>query len=376
MTTSVLQLRTLPPSAAGTMRSATPLPPRLRAKFRRRKAHPVTNIVGAGWTSIHNPTNASDHLPGVECMAVQYGPNCPVYTNTVVHRGFSHSPPPDVRNLVRIVTGNVQDDDTDHCLGLLWTSNLVIHLSDYLAPPCAFDPAEMFFSVETKSTATIISNTIENIRKPDDLWPAIFHIELRATDTPRILDRCWIVVNSPETKTLFDAWFSKYSSDMSWTLFLPRPPAFLHLDENGNASLPSEASADWHSPNRISSGGYIHHAASYELRSFAVPGGYGHQATYDSSGILITNTISAGTADYRSPTGALMFGRKEDHRVEDMLPFVRALQLDGNPILMDNALSLLRENLPLNLDRPCLRQGPNTDKYIQLRPTLPTGILP
>lgn len=163
---------------------------------------------------------------------------------------------------------------------------------------------------------------------------------------------------------------------MNWTLSLPAPPSSLILDSSGNASLPAEATQSWHSPTRISEGAYIHHAAVFEIRSYAVSGGYGHQATYDANGKLITTTISAGTADYRAPTGAIMFGRKEDHRVEDMLPFVRALQLDGNPILVANRLSIFRENFPLNLNRPCLRQGTYTDKYIQLRPTLPSGTLP
>lgn len=335
-----------------------------------------TNFVGAAWTSTHNPTNAADHTPGVVEVDRAFGPLCPVAHDVDVIRGYNHSPPPDVRNLAQVVAGNPQDDETDHCVGLLWASNLVVRLDRLLDSSSAALSTHLSFSVQTSAEATITSNTIEKIRKPDDLWPAVFHVELHTGDTPRILDRCWIVVNNPRTKTLFDDWFVKHSANTNWTLSLPQPPSSLLLDSYGNASLPAEATRSWHSPERIPDGGYIHHAAVYEIRSYAVPGGYGHQATYDENGLLITTTISAGTADYRSPTGALMFGRKEDHRVEDMLPFVRALQLDGNPILVANRLSILRENLPLNLNRPCLRQGAYTDKYIRIRPTLPTGSLP
>ena len=335
-----------------------------------------TNFVGAGWTSTHNPTNAADHAPGITETDVFFGPLCPVAHDVNLIRGYKHSPTPDIRNLDRIVTGDPQDDETDHCVGILWTTNLVVRLEDLLDPSAIMEFDQLSFSVQTSAEATITSNTIEKIRKPDDLWPAVFHVELHSSDTPRVLDRCWIVVNSPQTKTLFVDWYSRHSSNTNWTLSLPAPPSSLILDSSGNASLPAEATQSWHSPTRISDGAFIHHAAIFEIRSYAVAGGYGHQATYDEEGHLIKSTISAGTADYRSPTGALMFGRKEDHRVEDMLPFVRALQLDGNPILVANRLSILRENLPLNLNRPCLRQGTYTDKYIQLRPTLPTGTLP
>ena len=81
---------------------------------------PQTNIVGAGWSSTHNPTNATDHLPHVEeVISQQYGPMCPVYTNTVVYAGWTHNTAILwIRNLVRILTGDPWDDDTDHCIAL------------------------------------------------------------------------------------------------------------------------------------------------------------------------------------------------------------------------------------------------------------------
>jgi hypothetical protein len=47
----------------------------------------------------------------------------------------------------------------------------------------------------------------------------------------------------------------------------------------------------------------------------------------------------------------------------DAQPFIRALQLDGNPVYPTD--------FNRNLNRPCIHKGANTDNYIQRRPVLP-----
>ena len=116
------------------------------------------------------------------------------------------------------------------------------------------------------------------------------------------------------------------------------------------------------------------HNVVFEIRSVPQPGAHGHQATYRADGALITNTIAAGTADFAAPSPKIYPRRLSRHRENDVLPFIRALQLDGNPCLPDNGLSAATELVPRNLNRPALFEGQNTRRYIEHRPPFPTGI--
>jgi len=109
---------------------------------------------------------------------------------------------------------------------------------------------------------------------------------------------------------------------------------------------------------------YLHHDAKYEMRSNPVSDKHGHQAMYDDQGQLITAPIAAGTADLYAPFDSLGIpSSAKKHRKEDVYPFIRALQLDGNPVLP--------RDINRNLNRPCIYMGSNTDKYIEKRPVLP-----
>ena len=113
----------------------------------------------------------------------------------------------------------------------------------------------------------------------------------------------------------------------------------------------------------------MHHDAKYEMRSMPISGYHGHQSTYDGNGILITNPIAAGSADLFAPYNALgMPYLDRDHRDNDVYPFIRAMQLDGNPVLPRSVFK------PTNFNRPCLYIGEKTDQYISKRPVLPTGV--
>ncbi len=111
---------------------------------------------------------------------------------------------------------------------------------------------------------------------------------------------------------------------------------------------------------------FLHHDAKYEMRSGPISGGHGHQATYDANGVLIETPIAAGTADIAAPYYAndtLHARTGNKHLKQDVQPFLRALQLDGNPVLP--------RYINRNLNRPCIYRGPNTDKYVERRPVLP-----
>ncbi len=129
----------------------------------------------------------------------------------------------------------------------------------------------------------------------------------------------------------------------------------------------SRSYAGWKEPSPISS--YLHHDAVYEMRSEPV-GIHGHQATYRADGTLIETTIAAGTADYCHPLSTHLHWPtviQDDHYVNDVVPFLRAITLDGNPGIYN------ARYIPTTLTRPCLYQGSNLDTYILRRPTLPTG---
>jgi len=125
----------------------------------------------------------------------------------------------------------------------------------------------------------------------------------------------------------------------------------------------------WRAPERINN--YFHPGAVWEMRSYPVAGGHGHQACYDANGILIRSGVAAGTADFVSTVNSAgLIVPSEGHRNEDVWPFIRAAQLDGNPCLPNRVWA------PTNFKRPMIYQGPCLDMYLQVRPPLPTGTRP
>ena len=120
---------------------------------------------------------------------------------------------------------------------------------------------------------------------------------------------------------------------------------------------------------------FLHHDAKYEMRSKPTSGGHGHQAMYNIGGQLITAPIAAGTADLYAPFDSRGIpSSAKSHRDQDVYPFIRALQLEGNPVhKISSAVGLGMVDVPTNLNRPCIYKGDKTDKYIERRPVLPTG---
>ena len=333
---------------------------------------PQTNIVGACWLSSHDPDDPSDHEPRVEEHVVRYFPNCPPTTNVTVVAGFTHDTAILwIRNLVRIVTGLVQHDDTDHCIAVEWASGGSVDLWSFVDPAC-FSFTNQLSIREASSGAPERAKTssFPHGWKPRTFNPKIRNFALCNQDGSEVYDRFWLVLYNPEDKRKFEEWYTN-NTNLSWTASLPRPPHQLNLSTNAEtgevtASLPSQPSCpEWSQPSRIDPGKYIHHDAVFEIRT-EMEGAHGNQATYDSDGKLITSTISAGTADFEGPydswgwpTGAI------SHRDKDVLPFIRALQLDGNP-----AVATPSDYSPSNLTAPCLHQGSFLDQYIQCRPTI------
>ena len=313
-------------------------------------------IKGAAWGSTHSHTNASDHLPLPPEVTIveQFGPLCPPVTNTTVTIGFTHSNPIKTRNLICIASDGL--NATDHCMGVAWERGGKINLWSLLHSNYLPYKDRLAFTT-TNSKINADGELGHGNNYPEDLWSRICHIQVvDKEDGNKMLDQLWIVIGFPLAERLFNNWCAENAS-LNWTVKLP--PPFTTLAAAAN-------SAAWEAPTSNSS--FLHHNAAFTMRS-APAGQHGHQAAYDSSGKLITSTIAAGTADRFAPSSNL-----ELHRVKDVLPFIRALQLDGNPVHPANNTILSSEAIPTNLSRPCIYQGSKTDTYISLRPPTPTGV--
>ena len=313
---------------------------------------PTTNIIGVASSSTHNPTNATDHLPCVSnSVSFHFGPNCPPTTNLIVKAGWTHDTEVLwIRNLIRILTGDPKDDETDHCIGLVWSEDGSINLYDYLADCCKPFADKFTYYVNGNQC----EGTLEFGDEPEEFHPKAFHIELRDEDGRNTLDRMWVVMNATATKNNYRRWYARYAST-SWVNTLPKPYAKLQISTNwlgivsATPTNPSNPNS-WHTPTKLS--GYLHHDSKWEMRSHIV-NKHSNQACYNEQGEIALSGIAGGTADFAA-TKYL-----DEHISEDVNPYLNALHLDGNPgdTGWFNGIS-----------RPCLYQGNCLNQYIERRP--------
>ncbi len=318
-----------------------------------------TNLVGAAWSSTHNPTNAADHAPGIETHEVSFGPFCPVAHDIDVKLGWTHDENLlNIRNLVRIVSENAGHDRADHSIGVSWSENGSIDLSSFLDETTSLHRERLSFRIngEDSSGSLSLAETL-----PDVFYPDVYIVDLLLSGSSRPLDTFVLTVFNEKELFEFADWVVKYA-DTSWAGQLPKPPKH----------KPDGEMSAWNGPE--TPGTYMHHDAVFELRSKPVSGGHGHQATYDGGGNLIEDgTIACGTADYVSPE-SLWDGSKKAHREADVKPYLKALHLDGNPGHPDNGSGLFSETVPSRLTLPCLHQGYYLRQYLNKRPSFPTGV--
>lgn len=323
-------------------------------------------------TSLDGFDAVTNHAPDRKTSLFGNGGSCPDGTNITIYAGWKHGGDLLERNFETIPTGSDADDLTSHCIAIDWTANLEIDLEDYLPGLLMPHKDELRYRVN----GDMIEGTTITFGKeePDDLFPEIYFVEM-CNGSGATLDRLWITVLSSVTGTEFNTWVSNNATNAAWLTQLPQPPSKIIVDSLGNASLPSAASANWNAPEPFPANSYMHPKAVYELRSNPISGGHGHQATYDAGGNLITESIKAGTADYASPAKKGYLIRLGNHRKEDVKPYIRALQLDGNPVFPINLSGERSSFWTRNLSRPPLRVGPFTQQYLDRRPTNPTGVL-
>ncbi len=336
--------------------------------FSFRQCEAVGGVRGAEQSQPWHEPAISDHSPcgGIGCIC-DGGPHWTV--------GFDHSAVK-TRNLSRIRTGNEEVDTTEHCLGVVWSAGGKIDLFSLLAANHWSFKDDLHFTsdnLEINDNGELVFGA-----EPDDLDPSISLVKLHYTpnqETDQVFDKLWVVVNSRKTETEFNTWYTQ-NADIGWTTNLPPPFASITINiSNGTTNIVNpepDTPGLWGTPHPISS--YLHHDAKFEIRSSPTTGDHGHQATYNGIGILIENPIAAGTVDLFAPydkNEKLIWSR--DHRKHDVYPFIRALQLDGNPVHKTGKAALGLLDTPTNLTRPCIYKGSNTDRYIERRPVVPTG---
>lgn len=166
-----------------------------------------------------------------------------------------------------------------------------------------------------------------------------------------------LIVLPPSTPQKFESWLRRERASREWIASLP--PIYERLGaHNSNPEPDTCRPRQWPSLRRIDTN--YHPGAAYEMRSAVRPDGSGHQATYDGSGDLLRNGVSAGSADRGSPGSGYNLLRLFRHAKLDVIPFIWAAQLDGNPVNPTRFYS--------NFDRPLIRQGENLESYMDVRP--------
>ncbi len=268
-------------------------------------------------------------------------------------------------------------------------------LTKTLVVDCATDPAGLthvlnlrrHLSARSEKQALTWSSSRDSVDSPETYSVpcpevpgkvSITTVDVAHARNPLLSDRLFVMALGRGTRDAFDEWYGHESLSTQWLQQLPPPPARLLLDastgeptqvpDGWELCSPSSYCPAW--PNRF------HPGAVYQIRSRYVPGGHGHQATYDDEGQMITDAhctvtgpagfpcVAAGSADRSHPDLAL----GSAHLETDVLPFLWAAQLDGNPVMGWPA-----NLLPLDLTSPLVRVGDHLRRYFQMRPTLPTG---
>jgi hypothetical protein len=338
-----------------------------KAIFSVRPCGAIGGVFGAEHAPWHEPDYDDSSLcGGIGCIC-DGGPRWDI--------GFNHSAV-NTRNLSRIKTDNDDVDTTEHCLGVVWSAGEKVNLFGLLDDSYLNMPGKDKLSFTSDNLTVHDNGELLFGGNPKDLEPQISLVKLHYRPNEKtdvIFDKLWVVVNRPDTKTKFDNWYAQ-NADISWTTSLPRPFASITINISGGTTNvvnpepnPSVIGGYWHPPEAKNT--YMHHDAKYEMRSKPTSRGHGHQAMYDNLGALIETPIAAGTADIVAPINhrgqiKLSWG----HWAGDVRPYIQALQLDGNPVHPTDTNQ--------NFTRPCIYKGPNTDKYVERRPVLPTGTQP
>ncbi|MGD9873042.1 MAG: hypothetical protein AB7T27_02110 [Kiritimatiellia bacterium] len=253
-----------------------------------------------------------------------------------------------------------QDDfpEYDHCVAFIWAQSQTISLTNFVTPASLlFTNYFDWYVNDVKQTALSYNygsapgnNEIQNHR-----------YELKIVFSTTVVDRLIAVEVPYSTLNSYTNWYAAWLTNTSWLEELPAAYSSLATG-NTNPEPATCTNQLWDDVGSFDEEDYYHPGASFEMRSVETPGGHGHQACYTDAGVIITSGVSSGTADYVKPDILTW----TDHRDLDVLPFVRAAQLDGNPVSANDFA-------PDSLDRPMMYEGSKLQQYLQVRPPVPNS---
>jgi len=315
------------------------------------------DVLGAEWDY---PGHEPGHYNHTYCSAI--GCICVGGPRTFV--GFDHA---SVNTCFtdRHPEESAEDKRYHHCLGIIW-----INGATNLTSLCKDFGQDLNSLVVWEVNGTRQSSSMLDLgTEPPDLEPAIYRIKMLQASNPDIVwDRLILVVNNSTTKELFTDWYDRFSVETNWLAELPAAynntfgttTNWLGVINTQAHPEPNGDSVFWET--RDEPGKFFHHTSKWEMRSVRTAGKHGHQACYNVVGVVVTTGVSAGSADFGHWKNFYRGG--PSHVEYDVEPFVRALQLDGNPCK--------RINLK-HLDHAIIYQGANIDKYLRCRPANPNN---
>jgi len=247
--------------------------------------------------------------------------------------------------------------DYEHCVAEIWDSSGEVNLENFLtAESLTFKDYVDWYVDGTKQS----SSTLNYGSEPGNNEIKDYEVHVTVKNSSTICDRLILVVVPTSTDQAHDDWVTAWSANTAWLAELPAAYSSLAA---GNANPEPGTCTPQYWENSVATlGSYFHPGAALEMRSDETPGGHGHQACYTGAGGLITSGVAAGTADSHHKSDIIT----PSHRTEDVLPFVRAAQLDGNPVWVNDLL-------PFDLNRPMIYEGSHLQQYLQLRPPIPNS---
>lgn len=256
------------------------------------------------------------------------------------------------------------------CVSKVWETSPTLNLIDYLEG--ADDPSKRtLFEQNLKwkvNGAEQSSHELNYGGEAADDEHQHFFVEVLSKSGGETIDRLIITVIPRSTKTAFDTWYAAESGDKGWLQFLPS--LYKQLGVGNSDPEPASCSPQkWNTPSPLN-GSFYHPGSAFEMRSLPAYRSpydpsfsllYGHQACYDDKGSLVRNGVGAGSADREVPLTS--GGSATGHRDKDVRPFIRAAQIDGNPVQANSHFA------PTNLDHPMLYKGGYISHYLEVRPT-------
>ncbi|MGD9611793.1 MAG: hypothetical protein AB7V22_02705 [Kiritimatiellia bacterium] len=277
--------------------------------------------------------------------------------NVVVKVEFDHAKV-NTRNLT-----HADDDspDYEHCVADIWDSSSEVNLEDFLtAESLTFKDYIDWYVDGTKQS----SSTLNFGSEPGNNEIKDYEVHVTDKDMSTICDRLILVIVPTSTEQAHNDWVTTWSANTAWLAELPAAYSSITFNAFGDPEYPEPGTCTneyWEgSVEPLDS--YYHPGATFQMRSEETPGGHGHQVCYTGAGAIITSGVAAGTADSHHHSDYW----PPSHVTVDVLPFVRAAQLDGNPVFVNDLV-------PTNFNRPMMYEGAHLQQYLQLRPPMPNS---